>query len=157
MLTFQYSRTRVRQGRQAEASAVKLSSNENPFDPLPSVVSAVQAELEFDRYPDATADRLRQKLANRNGLPLEAVHMAAGSVAIISRLMQAVAGLGDEAILPTRPSKGTRSWRRRAVHLRSSLTSMRKEDSISNGWRRRSQTRPGLWRSAVRTTQPAPR
>ena len=32
-----------KQGKQAEAGGFKLSSNENPFDPLPGVVEAVQA------------------------------------------------------------------------------------------------------------------
>ena len=49
-----------RQGKQAAADAFKLSSNENPFDPLPGVVQAVQAAHGFNRYPDATAARLRR-------------------------------------------------------------------------------------------------
>ena len=49
-----------KQGKQAGADAFKLSSNENPFDPLPGVVQAVQAAHGFNRYPDATAARLRR-------------------------------------------------------------------------------------------------
>ena len=44
-----------KQGKQAGAAAFKLSSNENPFEPLPSVVAAVQTAVAFNRYPDATA------------------------------------------------------------------------------------------------------
>ncbi|MBM3716573.1 MAG: aminotransferase, partial [Actinobacteria bacterium] len=32
-----------RQGRQASPDAFKLSSNENPFDPLPGVVEAIRS------------------------------------------------------------------------------------------------------------------
>ena len=46
-----------RQGRAAADDAFKLSSNENPFEPLPGVVEAVQASVGFNRYPDASAAR----------------------------------------------------------------------------------------------------
>lgn len=44
-----------RQGKQAGPDAFKLSSNENPFDPLPSVLEALQSTTPINRYPDATA------------------------------------------------------------------------------------------------------
>jgi histidinol-phosphate aminotransferase len=51
-----------KQGKQAGADAYKLSSNENPFDPLPGVIDAVNAATALNRYPDATAGRLRRRL-----------------------------------------------------------------------------------------------
>src|SRR5215207_4408742 len=57
-----------KQGRQAGADAFKLSSNENPFDPLPGVLEAVNAASALNRYPDATAGRLRARLAERFGV-----------------------------------------------------------------------------------------
>ena len=78
-----------KQGRQAGADAFKLSSNENPFEPLPSVVAAVQTAVAFNRYPDATASRLRARLAERYGVGDDAVHIAAGSVSILYQLTQA--------------------------------------------------------------------
>ena len=56
-----------RQGRQAAPDAFKLSSNENPFPPLPGVVEAVQAQTAFNRYPDASALAVRAVLAHRAG------------------------------------------------------------------------------------------
>ena len=49
-----------KQGRQAGVDAFKLSSNENPFEPLPGVLEAVQAATALNRYPDASAARLRR-------------------------------------------------------------------------------------------------
>ena len=87
-----------KQGRQADAQAFKLSSNENPFDPLPGVVEAVRDASSFNRYPDATATRLRTRLAERFDVDLAEVHVASGSVAILAQLVQAAAGPGDEVI-----------------------------------------------------------
>lgn len=88
-----------KQGRQAGADAFKLSSNENPFDPLPGVLEAVQAAATaVNRYPDASAGRLRQALAERYGLDDDAVHIGAGSVSILAQLVQATSGPGDEVI-----------------------------------------------------------
>ncbi|MGO7983742.1 aminotransferase class I/II-fold pyridoxal phosphate-dependent enzyme, partial [Rhizobium johnstonii] len=64
-----------RQGRAAGASAFKLSSNENPYDPLPGVAAAVAAASDFNRYPDATALALREKLAARFGIDVDEVHI----------------------------------------------------------------------------------
>lgn len=87
-----------RQGRQAGADAFKLSSNENPFDPLPSVVTAMQSATGVNRYPDASSPRLRARLAERFGVGDDAVHVAAGSVSILYQLTQATSGPGDEVL-----------------------------------------------------------
>ena len=87
-----------RQGKQAGAEAFKLSSNENPFDPLPGVLEQVQGATAFNRYPDATAARLRERLAERYGVTTDGVHIGAGSVSILAQLVQATCGPGDELI-----------------------------------------------------------
>jgi histidinol-phosphate aminotransferase len=86
------------QGEPAAANAFKLSSNENPFDPLPSVVASVSAATDFNRYPDASALALREALADRFGLTPSEVHIGSGSVAIIAQLILAAAGTGDEVV-----------------------------------------------------------
>jgi len=90
------------QGKQAEADAFKLSSNENPFDPLPGVLDAVHAASALNRYPDATAGRLRHRLAERFGVDDDAVHVAAGSVSILTQLVLATSGPGDEVVFAWR-------------------------------------------------------
>ena len=87
-----------KQGKQADDEAFKLSSNENPFDPLPGVLARVQAATAFNRYPDAAATRLRERLAERFGVDVDAVHIGAGSVSLIAQLLLATAGPGDEVI-----------------------------------------------------------
>ncbi|GAA4072569.1 histidinol-phosphate transaminase [Microbacterium laevaniformans] len=91
-----------KQGKQAGAEAFKLSSNENPFAPLPSVVAAVQAAIAVNRYPDASSPRLRARLAERFGVGDDAVHIAAGSVSILFQLAQATSGPGDEILFSWR-------------------------------------------------------
>lgn len=87
-----------RQGTQAGPGAYKLSSNENPFDPLPGVLEAVRSATSLNRYPDALATRLRERLAGRFGVATDEVHIGAGSVSILAQLILATAGPGDEVL-----------------------------------------------------------
>lgn len=89
--------TPYRQGRPAPADAFKLSSNENPFPALPAITDAISAAT-TPLYPDGAASVLRGRLAERFGVTLDEVHVAAGSVAILYQLAQAAAGPGDEII-----------------------------------------------------------
>lgn len=91
-----------KQGKQAGAEAFKLSSNENPFDPLPGVLERVRAATALNRYPDASAARLRERLAERFGVSADAVHIGAGSVSILAQLVQATSGPGDEVVFAWR-------------------------------------------------------
>ncbi|SDG52530.1 histidinol-phosphate transaminase [Microbacterium pygmaeum] len=91
-----------KQGKQADATAFKLSSNENPFEPLAGVLEAVQAATALNRYPDASAGRLRRRIAERFGVSDDAVHIGAGSVSILTQLVLATSGPGDEVIFAWR-------------------------------------------------------
>jgi histidinol-phosphate aminotransferase len=86
-----------RQGRPAPADSFKLSSNENPFDPIPAVVEAIAA-ASVNRYPDAAATQLSERLAERFGVGRGSVHVGSGSVSILAQLIQAAAGAGDEVL-----------------------------------------------------------
>ncbi|MEO7123800.1 MAG: histidinol-phosphate transaminase [Lacisediminihabitans sp.] len=87
-----------RQGKPAADDAFKLSSNENPFDPLPEVLQAIASASAINRYPEASAILLRERLAQRFSVGIEQVHLGAGSVSIIAQLIQAAAGVGDEVV-----------------------------------------------------------
>src|ERR1044072_9883845 len=70
--------------------AVKLASNESPLGPHPRGVEAVIAEAAgLNRYPDPTARRLRQAIADRHGLDPGQVALANGSGEV---LLAAAAG-----------------------------------------------------------------
>lgn len=86
-----------RQGKPAADDAFKLSSNENPFEPIPAVLDAI-AQSSINRYPDAVALELRERLGERFGVGIGQVHLGAGSVSILAQLIQAAAGPGDEVI-----------------------------------------------------------
>jgi histidinol-phosphate aminotransferase len=92
-----------RQGRSAPEGASKLSSNESPHPPLPSVVRAVQERLgTINRYPDMSAAALRDDLAARYDVDPALVTVGAGSVELAAQLIHAVAGEGDEVIFAWR-------------------------------------------------------
>ncbi|MEZ0092770.1 histidinol-phosphate transaminase [Streptacidiphilus sp. EB129] len=79
--------------------AFKLSSNENPYPPLPGVLdAAVAAAGSFNRYPDMGTVALIAELAQRFGVPEAHIATGTGSVGVAQSLIQATAGPGDEVI-----------------------------------------------------------
>ncbi len=80
-------------------STYKLSSNENPYSPLPGVVDAAHAAVaQMNRYPDMGCTALYDALARRFGLPADQFAAATGSVALIFQLVQAFCDPGDEVV-----------------------------------------------------------
>jgi histidinol-phosphate aminotransferase len=83
--------------------AFKLSSNENPYPPLPGVVeAAVAAAAQMNRYPDMAASRLYAAIAHRLGVAAGDVALGTGSVAVLYSLLQAMCAEGDEVVLAWR-------------------------------------------------------
>ena len=81
------------------AAAYKISSNENPYPPLPSVLKVVaDAAGEMNRYPDLAVTRLTEALADRLGVPPEHVATGTGSVGILGQLIAATCDPGDEVV-----------------------------------------------------------
>ncbi|MFE7775606.1 histidinol-phosphate transaminase [Streptomyces sp. NPDC057445] len=80
-------------------AAFKLSSNENPYPPLPGVIeTAVAAAAGFNRYPDMACTGLMNELSNRFDVPVSHLATGTGSVGVAQQLIQATAGPGDEVI-----------------------------------------------------------
>ncbi len=96
------------QGKPAPAlhnqKTYKISSNENAFDPLPSVVEAVKntAVGHMNRYPDMRGWAVVERLADVYGVAPENVMLGCGSTEVITQLMNLVAGPGDEIVYPWR-------------------------------------------------------
>ncbi len=73
-------------------TATSCRATRTPFEPLPSVVDAVAATAAtINRYPDATALSLREKLAERFGTTSDEVIVGGGSVALLAAFIQAAA------------------------------------------------------------------
>ncbi len=80
-------------------AAFKLSSNENPYPPLPAVLEVLTAAAtEVNRYPDLGATALVNALAERFGVPVEDLATGTGSVGVAQQLLQATTGPGDEVV-----------------------------------------------------------
>ena len=77
----------------------KLSSNESPYGPLPSVVEAIAAAaLSVNRYPDNHAQALTEAIADRYGVPARHVAVGCGSVGVVQQLLEAVGEPGAEVL-----------------------------------------------------------
>jgi len=82
---------------------IKLSSNESPYGPLPSVLAAMASGGESPhRYPDMAASALHARLAEINGVGPDAVVAGAGSVAVLAHILHAYTGPGDEVVFAWR-------------------------------------------------------
>ncbi|MBO0909517.1 histidinol-phosphate transaminase [Arthrobacter sunyaminii] len=85
----------------------KLSSNENPFPPLPAVLEAISNRQDINRYPDPLSTALRTELAAFLDVPAEDIVTGAGSLGALNQLLSTFAGqnehgIPDEVIYPWR-------------------------------------------------------
>ncbi|HKU30470.1 histidinol-phosphate transaminase [Arthrobacter sp. NyZ413] len=81
----------------------KLSSNENPYPPLPSVRDVVaEAAAGINLYPDMACAEITEAIAKRWDVPAASVSFGAGSVEVASQIIRAVAGEGDEVVFAWR-------------------------------------------------------
>lgn len=84
----------------ADGLSSKLSSNENPFDPLPSVIEAITATLPsaVHRYPNMATPELSAALAARLEVDAANLVFGSGSVEVAGQLIHALTGPGDEVM-----------------------------------------------------------
>ena len=91
--------------------AYKISSNETPFPPLPSVLDAIsRAALDIHRYPDPFSTRLVDAIAARFDVPRECIALGTGSVAVCGQIIAAAAGPGDEVLYAWRSFEAYPIW-----------------------------------------------
>ncbi len=80
-------------------TVAKLSSNENPLGTSDAARAAFAAAAgSLDRYPDASALRLREAIAAKHGLDPDRVIHGTGSDELLHLAAGAFAGLGDEIL-----------------------------------------------------------
>lgn len=93
-----------KQGKPAPAldgiRAYKISSNENPFEPLESVKDAIsnRALGVINRYPNMRGTEVVEELAKKFSVTPNEVVLGCGSTEVITQLVDLVAGPGDEVI-----------------------------------------------------------
>lgn len=76
-----------------------LSANENPLGPSPNAIAAFRDGAEkLHRYPDGGANELRRAIGEMNGLDPDRIICGAGSDELITLLIRAYAGVGDEVV-----------------------------------------------------------
>ncbi len=81
---------------------IKLSANESALGPSPKALAAYQdAAKVIERYPDSNAVAVRTAIAEHYGLNAERILMGIGSDELVSVLVRAYAGPGDEVLYPT--------------------------------------------------------
>ncbi|MGE9781987.1 histidinol-phosphate transaminase [Janibacter sp. G368] len=77
----------------------KVSSNENPYPPLPSVVDVItQAAAGVNRYPDMGVTALTDALAAHLDVPREQIATGTGSVGVLAQIIQSTCDPGDEVV-----------------------------------------------------------
>jgi len=86
-----------------DGRSFKLSSNENPFGPLPSVVQVIaEASAAVNRYPDNGAVELTEAIARRYHVPPEHIAVGCGSVGVTQQLLEAAGEPGGEVMFAWR-------------------------------------------------------
>ncbi|WP_432512953.1 histidinol-phosphate transaminase [Kineococcus sp. SYSU DK001] len=77
----------------------KLSSNENPYPPLPSVLTAIaRAAATVNRYPDPAATGMVAAIADAWGVAPGNLAAATGSVRLLAQLAEITCAPGDEVV-----------------------------------------------------------
>src|SRR5215475_1650821 len=90
-----YRPGKVPEAAAGQAQAHKLSSNESPYGPLPSVAEVIaEAGRAVNRYPDNGAEALTASLARRFSVPAEHIAVGCGSVGVLKQLIEAVSDPG---------------------------------------------------------------
>ena len=86
-------------GKAAADENFKLSSNENPYGPLPGVMERAATQLgRINRYPDAGMTVLYDALSAKFGMSADHFAAGTGSVAVLFSLLNAHCEAGDEII-----------------------------------------------------------
>ncbi|WP_405010010.1 histidinol-phosphate transaminase [Kitasatospora sp. NBC_01539] len=83
----------------ADGPGWKLSSNENPYPPLPGVLEAVTAAAgRMNRYPDPLCTELTDRLAAHLSVPASHLALGTGSSGLLQQLLHIGAGPGDDVV-----------------------------------------------------------
>ena len=83
------------------SDAIKLASNENPYDTVPSVAAAIAAAASgVNRYADHRAADLRAAIADWLDVDSDRITIGCGSVGLLQQLCLTYVDPGDEVVYP---------------------------------------------------------
>lgn len=83
-----------------DTSVIKLSSNEMPDGPLPSIQAVIaQAIGSLHTYPDMYARVLSEKIAAFHGVSVGSIVVSNGSVAMIEKILDAACVPGSDVVM----------------------------------------------------------
>lgn len=85
----------------------KLSSNENPFGPVPAAAEAVASVQTLHRYPNPGAEELRAALAQRLSVPEQDIVTGTGSLGALTQIISTFAGTASSGA----PDEVIYAWR----------------------------------------------
>lgn len=87
----------------ADPSVIKLSSNEMPYGPFPSVQAVIAQGIgSLHMYPDMHATRLTARIAAFHGVSADSIVASNGSVAMIEKILDAACFPGSEVVIAWR-------------------------------------------------------
>ncbi len=79
---------------------IKLASNENPLGPSQKAIDAIKDYAnKVNIYPDPAARNIRMALAEENGVAFENVLVGNGGEELITLIVNATVGVGDEVVM----------------------------------------------------------
>lgn len=88
---------------------IKLDGNENPYEPLPEVLSALSSLQRISSYPDPLCSKLIQSIATKENLYANNIIIGSGSDELIELVIKAYANHYD-SILSVSPTFGMISF-----------------------------------------------
>jgi histidinol-phosphate aminotransferase len=89
----------------------KLSSNENPYPPLPSVVDAIiKASSDINRYPDPLNTEMINAIAHRYEVNPLNIGVGTGSVAVLGHIIESMVAPDEEVMFAWRSFEAYPIW-----------------------------------------------
>ncbi|GAA4780596.1 histidinol-phosphate transaminase [Citricoccus nitrophenolicus] len=76
----------------------KLSSNENPYGPVPAVRAALAEFTDYCRYPDPLSTALRERLGQHLDLSPQDIVTGAGSLGALTQIITTFAGANPDGV-----------------------------------------------------------
>ncbi|NVM18680.1 MAG: aminotransferase class I/II-fold pyridoxal phosphate-dependent enzyme [Candidatus Lokiarchaeota archaeon] len=114
------------------SNIIKLDGNENPYEPLPEVLSVLNSLKNISHYPDPLSSDLVEAIAKKENIEPNNIIVSSGSDELIELLMKAYASPSD-TVLSVSPTFGMISFLSQVNGIKNTAISQRlvKEGSFA--------------------------